>query len=374
MSKRREKVRRKLPSGRNSGQNAALSLRRVPQPRQSPPPFIQPVFNREGLEHPVAQAITEKVHRAARASTLSTFVIVTDWLKMTEAALACHAENMKSIVIQGQVIEDPPDIAAIFRAARNRYRAATEQNPSVYRIMQESFLDMYALLIEAGQYGLRAYRDPQLNPEGLNPDIVGLTFLTCLDYPTRWHKFFPSWQSCQAIARQLIPDPAEIVHEKLLPEAALRTAEATGSVPELIPGTNWEVWWSAIREYIFPHLIGPDQINSCSTLMLALAARFEEWSLQHHLIHFHWQTKGGEPLLDTLCHLNMMLYGLNGYYLEQAEALVEIAHYQAEQDRGLPSATESPDDPPDHPLAPVLPSAMPTFADLFREGGIKRYE
>lgn len=373
MSKRREKVRRKPPSGGNSGQNTALS-RRLPQPRQPPPPFIQPVFNREGLEHPVALAITEKIHRAARASNLSTFVIVTDWLKMTEAALACHAENMKSIAMQGQVIEDPPDIAAIFRAARNRYRAATEQNPSVYRIMQESFLDMYALLIEAGRYGLRAYTDPQLNPEGFNPDIVGLTFLTCLNYPTRWHKFFPSWQSCQTVAGQLIPDPAEIVHGKLLPEAALRAAEATGSIPELIPGTNWEVWWDAIHEYIFPHLIGPDQIGSSSTLMLALAARFEEWSLQHHLIHFHWQTEGQDPLLDTICHLNMMLYGLNGYYLAQAEALVEIAHYQAEQDRWLPPAAQSPDDPPDHPLAPTLPSATPTFADLFREGGIKKYE
>jgi uncharacterized protein with NRDE domain len=317
----------------------------------------------------VALAIAEKVHRAARASDLSAFVIVTDWLKMTEAALACHAENMKSIAMQGQVIEDPPDIAAIFRAARNRYRAATEQNPSVYRIMQESFLDMYALLVEAGRYGLRAYTDPQLNPDGLNPDIVSLTFLTCLDYPTRWHKFSPSWQSCQVIARQLIPDPEEIIHGKLLPEAALRAAEATGRVPELIPGTNWEVWWNAIREYIFPHFIGPGQINSSSTLMLALAARFEAWPLQHHLIHFHWQTEGQDPLLDTICHLNMMIYGLNGYFLEQAEALVEIAHYQAEQDRRLPPVVEPPDDPPDHPLAPALPSATPTFADLFREGG-----
>ncbi len=340
------------------------TIRRLPTPRPPAPLFNSNSghfeFTREAANNHLVEAITAEIHRLARASGLSPFIILKDFIKMMEPSLACRAENMRSIATTGQIITDPPEIAAIFRAARERYRAATERNnPSVYRMMQESFVQMYAWLID-------------LPKTPGNPDIVGQVFLHCLDYPRKWHPFFPSWASCQQLAAQLIPDPKEAIYE-VITQAALEAAEPNRPYPELQPGANWEEFYLAIAPHITPALVGPELISSSPTMLLALVDRFSEWAVAHHLIHFDWQTAKQEPLISTMCHLNVLIYGLNGEVLKQAETLMEIIqHREQEQSTNTIPPTQPPYlEPLEHKdRLPPQPD-IPTFADMFNQGGKK---
>ncbi|MEM7342639.1 MAG: hypothetical protein AAF485_00215 [Chloroflexota bacterium] len=365
MSKRKQTKRRHSSEHKPK---STIASRRLPQPRETPPMiFANCQFTQEAADNPVVQAMTAEIHRVSRTSKLAPAVILNDWFKMMEAAMAAQAESVKCMALTGRVIEDPPEVAAIFQAARNRYRAATAHNPSVYRMMQESFIELYAVLMESSRNGLQAY------PDGYNPDIVGQLFLNCLDYPTKWHRFFPDWQSCQKLAQSYLPDPEDII-TSLCVEAALDVAITDGSQPELIPDVNWDDWWSRICNHLQRFIIGPEMIGYSSTMMLALALRFDTWAVQNHLVHFMWA--GEEPRLNTLCHLNMMLYGLNGHFLEHIRMFEEIVEMQEQQrpDTQLTIPQPPPIPPPLEPPPQsglALPANNPapdrTFADLFRK-------
>ncbi len=120
-------------------------------------------------------------------------------------------------------------------------------------------------------------------------------------------------------------------------------------------------------------LVGPEPISSSPTMLLALADRFSEWAVAHHLIHFDWQTAEQEPLISTMCHLNVLIYGLNGEVLKQAETLMEIIqHREQEQSTTTIPPTQPPYlEPLEHKdRLPPQPD-IPTFADMFNQGGKK---
>ncbi len=111
-------------------------------------------------------------------------------------------------------------------------------------------------------------------------------------------------------------------------------------------------------------------------MLLALVDRFSEWAVAHHLIHFDWQTAEQEPLISTMCHLNVLIYGLNGEVLKQAETLMEIIQHREQEQNTIPTTTPAPP-PPTYPETlehkdrlPPQPD-MPTFADMFNQGGKK---
>ncbi|MCP4288849.1 MAG: hypothetical protein GY792_31240, partial [Gammaproteobacteria bacterium] len=123
-------------------------------------------------QNPFVCRIVELLHDVTTASTINPYHIWTDWIGMIEAGLRAQAENNKKIMLEGTIIEDPPEVAVIFSRARERYLRASEQNPAVYRKMQDAFGISFALLMQAASYGLEFY----LEHLEYSPDIIGQVF------------------------------------------------------------------------------------------------------------------------------------------------------------------------------------------------------
>jgi len=137
-------------------------LRTLP-PRQ---PSLLPVDN------PYVTKIVYLIEQMATISDLSPYVLLRDWLGMLECGLKMWPANMRAMALEGQFIEDPPEIQTIFSQAREHYLRVSEQRPAVYRQMQEAFSEAFALLLDSAIPGLE-----QING---NSDVIGQVFTTCL--------------------------------------------------------------------------------------------------------------------------------------------------------------------------------------------------
>ncbi|MCP4288207.1 MAG: hypothetical protein GY792_27850, partial [Gammaproteobacteria bacterium] len=256
------------------------------------------------------------------------------WIGMIEAGLRAQAENNKKIILEGTIIEDPPEVAAIFSRARERYLRASEQNPAVYRKMQDAFGISFALLMQAASYGLEFY----LEHLEYSPDIIGQVFRLYLQPGILWTPYFPAWDISLAEAGRCVPDGAGRIHADLA-LASLRARQDGVQVPPLLPGRNWEVWYAVVQPYVIPRVVS-SSINS-SVMMLAVAAQFPDWAVKGDLVRFAWQGEGpAEPVIKSMANINAMLYSLNGYYMEQVRALVEIVEAQ-ESGRIAPQPLEA---------------------------------
>jgi hypothetical protein len=309
--------------------------------------------------------IVHLIEQMAATSGLQAPVIVKDWVGMLESGLKQWPANLRSMALEGQFIEDPPDIQAIFRQARERYLRVSAERPAVYRQMQEAFSEAFALLLESAAAGL----------EGINynPDVIGRVVVTCLNpgYHSPWWGYFPDWRVAQTTAQAALPEAHEWVY-LVLAEAAWR-ARAAGHTIELTPGHNYADWYGQIRPYVEPLVIGPPLVSS-SVELLAAASQFPDWPLKTGLVTFTWDPEL-EPLIQSLININVMLFGLNHYLLAHCEALADIQTQlaaQAETDLASGPTGHQPSPPPASlalPPAPVprrRPATGQSFAELFR--------
>jgi hypothetical protein len=267
--------------------------------------------------------IVRLIEQISGLSRLGPHIILADFIGMTEAALRLWAANAKAIATTGKFVRDPPEIKAIYARARARYTRASAKYPAVYRMMQEIFPRTLALLLESAGPGLEAYGAQS----ELNPDVIGQVFI-CLRPGPDWLQFFPTWRTALAAAGQAIPDGGRVVYTALA-GAALR-ARRDGHTVELEPGLNFEAWYETIFPYIRPVTIGPPLVDS-GAMMLALAAQFPGWSVKAGLVEFSWAGQIIDPLLAGMAGINACLYGLNGYFLEQAETAAEILAFHGQQ-------------------------------------------
>jgi hypothetical protein len=299
----------------------------------------------------------------AAATELQPLVILKDWLGMLECSLKMWPANMQAMALEGQFIEDPPDIQAIFSQARERYLCISQQRPAVYRQMQTALAEAFALLLHGAGPGLEQVSG--------NPDLIGQVFTTCLQPgPTSpWWCYFPDWPATLAAAQAAIPDGGELVYLTLA-EAALR-ARHDGHTIQLEPGANFPDWFETVWPYVEPVVIGPPLVSSGAGL-LAAARQFPAWALKTALVKFTWAEEL-EPLVKQMIHIDAMLYGLNGYLLAHYEALAEIQTHLLV----LPESTAAgyPRPPAfaenDEPIADSQPqsetAAGQSFTDLFRK-------
>lgn len=277
-----------------------------------------------------------------------------------------HTANMRAMALEGQFIEDPPEIQAIFSQARERYLRVSAQRPAVYRQMQEAFSEAFALLLDSSTPGLE-----QMNG---NPDIIGRVFITCLrpGHRSPWWRYFPDWSTALTIAQDTLPEAHQLVY-LVLAEAALQ-ARAEGQAIQLKPGENFPEWFEAIWPFVEPLGIGPPLVSS-SVEILAAAAQFPGWALKTGLVKFSWDP-ALDPLIQQLMNINAMLFGLNGYIVAHCEALLDIQERLAQVDTARSDPTAAV-----YQLSPTLdetpepnrnrqqkrqPDTGQSFADLFR--------
>jgi hypothetical protein len=292
---------------------------------------------------------------------------------MLEASLRLYGDNARSYATTGHFIDDPPEVKETFRRARERYLKATEKYPAAYREMQVAFSQTFALLIAAAGPDLGWYAAQAV----VSPDIIGQAYLACLELGPGFWPYFPPWPAALEVARAAIPDGDELVYRVLIQaHLAYREARPTGYIqPE--PGERFEQWFSEIVPYCEPIIIGPNLIDS-GTMMMAAAAQFPAWAVKDGLIMFYPQS--GNPQLDRLARINAMLHGLNGYELELAQAVQEIAAYQLQQHSASSYPQPEPPAPPDEadvtpplinpgpsrPVDRVKPDEQ-TFEQIFRK-------
>ena len=344
MSKKRRKIRHQRSS---PAQTTAIQFisrkRRLPASRMPltgrPLPPIQPYPSPS--DNPYVVEIVRLIERVAASSKVNLFSILTDWIGMIEGSLRMWTDNMRTIALEGNLVDDPPEIKAIFARARERYLKASEQYPAVYRQMQEAFSATFALLMESAAPGLSWYGQQT----DLNPDVIGQVFMTCLQPGPAWGQFFPPWELVLADARTTLPDGDELVYLELA-QAALR-ARSDGHTLELEPGQNFPEWFSVVEAYYEPIII-TDPIDS-SIMMLALAAQFSNWIVTRNLVQFCWIGEI-DPLLWKMAQINARLYGLNGYVLEHIEAWLDIQRHLKQQAED-PSTTS-------HPPEAIAPSLL----------------
>lgn len=341
--------------------------RRLPAPKI--PPELRPLPPRLSIlppdDNPHVNQIVRLIEQMAIMSGLSPYVLLRDWLGMLESGLKMWPANMRTMALEGQFIEDPPEIQAIFSQARERYLRVSEQRPAVYRQMQEAFSEAFALLLDSSTSGLEQIKG--------NPDVIGQVFTACLQ-PGRsspWWRYFPDWPTALAVAQEALPEAHQLVY-LVLAEAAWQ-ARAEGQAIQLKPGENFPEWFEVIWPYVEPLRLGPPLVSS-SVELLAGAAQFPGWALKTGLVKFSWDP-ALDPLIQQLININAMLFGLNGYIVAHCEALLDIQE-QLAQTGAQPVSTaavyhlpptldETPEQDPNR-----QPKRRPTpgqsFADLFR--------
>ncbi|MCP4629336.1 MAG: hypothetical protein GY850_38405, partial [bacterium] len=258
--------------------------------------------------------------------------------------------------LTGKVIEDPPEVAEIFRRARERYLRATEKYPAVYRQMHDAFGQAYAYLIYCAEPGLKWY-EKQLK---LSPDIIGQVFMALIKPGPEWGQYFPAWGAALTAARGLFSD--ETMDMTLTEKIVRDSVEDFGAWVDRAPVN--------CRSLV---LIGPSKINS-SVMMLAAATQFPQWSVYGGFVEFVWG-EGVDPLLVKMANINAMLYGLNGYDLELAKIAMQVEadlRQQAEEPRPAQPLIPSPAPQEDRPEATTprfKAGGNPTFEALFRKDG-----
>lgn len=341
--------------------------RRMPRPAgtRSQPGRPHPPASAEAEQAPVLE-IAHLIERVCAIGKLNSFVVMADWLGMAEAAMRRQTLNLKAYALTGQFAPDPPDVAEIFRRARERYIAASRTYPATYREMQAAFTRMLALLETAARPGLEAYVQT-----GQTPDIIGQVFLRCLSPGPAWWPYFPPWPETLAAARTLVPNGPDQILERLI-QAGLHYRQDTPNPVSPEPGERFQAWFLAVMPYVEPLIFGPNLISS-SAMLLALAAQFQDWACHWGLVRFY--VPHPEPLLERMISLNGMLYGLNGYAIDLITTHNDlIGHYHGQMAAAgppPPDETEPVPDPDEMPAPRLDPRAVtgrgPSFEELFRK-------
>lgn len=343
--------------------------RRLPRPAgtRAQPGQSRPPDPAEAEQAPVVE-IAQLIERVCAISHLGRLVVIADWLGMAEAAMRRQTLNLKAYALTGQFAPDPPEVADIFRRARERYITASRSYPATYREMQAAFTRVLALLETAARPGLEAYVRT-----GQTPDIIGQVFLRCINPGPAWWPYFPPWPEALAAARVLIPNgPAQIL-ERLI-QAGLHYRQDTPNPINPEPGEGFQEWFLAVLPYVEPLILGPNLITS-SAMLLALAGQFQDWARHWGLIRFY--VPHPEPLLERMISLNGMLYGLNGYAIDLITTHNDlIDHYQGQMAAAAagPPPPEEAEPIPDReeiPAPRLDPRAGsgrgPSFEELFRK-------
>ncbi|GIK40460.1 MAG: hypothetical protein BroJett011_42930 [Chloroflexota bacterium] len=322
---KKNKRRNSPPPLAETGQPVAHK-RRVPRPPRLPQAnsFLIPV-SPPRVTNPYAVEIAAHIQRACNIARLNPYTVLNDFFLMFRWMLALDGENEKAIAKTGRPNEDPPEVQAIFRRARERFEQASLQYPAAYRAMQTAYFQMINLLNHAfNEVSLDGYAQQFT----ISADILGEVFLVCLQPGEEWWPYFPLWNVALSVARNTIPRANEMVYQELA-RANLRYADANPENPiKLVVGENFEEWYLAVLPYCETLVIPSHSITS-PAMLLALAAQFPEWARKSPMLYFTIQHT--VPIIQTINEIYAMRHGLNGYALQRIRDAVEAAEFFAER-------------------------------------------
>lgn len=346
MAKKAKKKKHRLmmsPSPFIPNLTSQVSLHGIPQRRLPRPPEPHPEaflltsdIQAPSVSNPFAHEVAERIRRVCKISRLSPYVVMNDFITMFYWQLKYFGADQKSRVITGKKIQDPPQVAEIFRRARERYERTSLQYPATYREMEEAYSEMFVVLqMMVHEGSLEKYATSWT----INPDIIGQIFVAVVQPGQDWWPFFPPWHVALSLARHTIPDGTKMVYDVIV-RAGMKYKEAhpTDAV-RLDPGENWEEWYTEVAPYLDPILIGP-HLTTSSAMMLALATRFPDWARQRGLVNFYFGGDDTDSIIHLIVSINAMLYGLNSFYVELVREAFTIAtfmdtYHHAEEHGGL---------------------------------------
>jgi hypothetical protein len=224
-------------------------------------------------------------------------------------------------------VQLPPDVQAVYDRIHRTYSQISTRHPAAYRKMGETFTGIFRILADH----CRRVDLDTCGQHGITPDFLGLAFIASLDYPQKWHRFFPDWENCTRSAAAILPgDPAEQVYAALARGHAVATRlhSLNLQLPQAGDDNSWQSWLQAVLPYTnLPITI--DQVTS-SAMLLALAARYPNWITDNGLVVFTWPKLEPDPILNRISGITAKLYGLNGFYASKWAADFEtIAQIQA---------------------------------------------
>lgn len=239
------------------------------------------------------------------ASGHSAYVIFEDFLDLTLACLTALPDHVKSAARNGTFAPETPEAEQLFERLRNRYTSAKSW---------EHFAQAFHTLLDStdGESDVIAW-----------DDTIGQIYMDWGVANKHTGQFFTPYSLAQMMAA--LQDIESQVY-KHLEDAYLKTP--TGMMHEFMTSRE--------RVTAFVRRMGEDllpmctehfeqiKVNDCScgsgVMFLAVAEHTPRWALNWGLVQFYGQD------IDQTCvkmaQINMMIYGLNGYSLKCALALV----------------------------------------------------
>jgi type I restriction-modification system DNA methylase subunit len=252
--------------------------------------------------NPYAKDIIKHLDRIT-ASGNRPSIIFQDFLDMTRATLEAIPAHLRSVLRDGAFAPDTEETAKLFERMRNRYET---------KYYWEHFANaFYALLDSAdGEDG-----------EVIWDDTIGQVYMEWGVPNKHTGQFFTPFEIARMMAALTLADIEDQLFQRL-ETAYLKTP--TGKLHELI--TSSQQVSAFVRKLggdlvpMCAEHIEPITINDCAcgsgVMFLAAAEQTPRWALNWGLVQFYGQDI--DQACVTMCKINMMIYGLNGFNLKNA--------------------------------------------------------
>jgi hypothetical protein len=251
---------------------------------------------RDGPGHDLIKALNKAQYTGYRNSE-----IFDDWLAIVEATLERLPAHAASIAQTKRLAEDPPDVKKLFERLHEKYK------PDVW----DCFAEAFAILT--------------LGAESDWEDYLGSVYMAW-GYPSVGRgQFFTPWNIAYCMAQINVGvDAEQQVHARI--KAAIEKsplAQAMLFAGCLIDDPGEAQRWyfekviPACAEFIEPITVCDPAVGS-GVMLLAAASCYPRWVIDMGLVQFYGMDI--DQTCVSMCKINCMLHGLNGYFIACADA------------------------------------------------------
>lgn len=246
--------------------------------------------------------------------------IFEDWLMLVETCLERLPAHMVMARRCGEMADDTPEGAALFERLRKKYgRYGREE---YYFTL---FAEAMGLLMDSTALGYR--------------DVVGDVYMAYAYPHPGAGQYFTPFPVASMMAKMTIPDGEREVHDRLkeaIAQSPMAEAAAIAGMAFCDPSASFlkaspsDEAWNWFFNYLLPAAIPyykpitvSDPAVGSGVMLLASASCFPTWAVQLGLVQFYGQDVDGTCV--RMCHINEMLYGLNGWGLRYALAAYGVS-------------------------------------------------
>lgn len=208
----------------------------------------------------------------------------------------------------GELADDTPEGAALFERLREKYGRYGRED--YYFTL---FAEAMGILMDSTALGYR--------------DVVGDVYMAYAYPHPGAGQYFTPFPVASMMAKMTIPDGEQEIHD-LLKEAIAQSPLAEAATIASLMFTEDDLSdeaWNWFFNYILPAAIPyykpikvSDPAVGSGVMLLAAANCFPTWAVQLGLVQFYGQDV--DTTCVRMCHVNEMLYGLNGWGIRYALA------------------------------------------------------